>query len=100
MSVCLLILERIMGHPLPLEHIFLLQDLVVESGSAIHHRHQHEHEDRAEVRESAPKQFLTYYFHGNAALNALNLTHTDLQFPDHTDHPLPFFNLSLTAHFR
>src|SRR6202012_4537760 len=53
MAMCLLVFERVMGHSLPLQDVFLFKDLIFEGGAAIDDRHHHEHGDGDEVRKGA-----------------------------------------------
>jgi len=54
-----LIFKGIMRHPLPLHHIFLLQDLPIENRMAIDHGYQQKDKNSNEVRKSAPQKILT-----------------------------------------
>ena len=76
MSVGLLVLKGVVGHPLPLHHVFLFQDLIVEDGPAIQHGHHQEHGDGDEVRKPPSEQVLTYIFH--ADLDKMNARGTSL----------------------
>lgn len=59
MAMSRLIFERIVGHRLPLHHVFLLQDLIFKGGVTIKDRYAGEHADGDEVREGASQQMDT-----------------------------------------
>lgn len=65
MTMGLLVLKGVVGHPLPLQHVLLFKDLVIEDGAAIYYAHHEEYGDGDEVRQPPSKQILTYIFHAD-----------------------------------